>query len=523
MRPLLARLFALSLLMLHLAAASQPTREPLREGWHNGVFMEIFVRAFRDSDGDGHGDLKGLTQSLPYLQNLGVRGIWLMPITHNADGDHGYATYDFRAIDPKYGTLADFDELITEAHRRGIGVIMDYVLNHAAATHPYFQSAVKDVNSPYRDWFIWSSLAPVGWEIWGKNPWYPTPTGHLYATFGPHMPDFNFRNPAVLAYHLDSLRFWLDRGIDGFRFDAVPHLVENSSTQWNDQPESYDIMRHVMDVMRSYPNRFAVCEATANPVRWSAPNVCGSAFAFGLEHRIMDAVLAKPGAAAKLADYFTIAPGNMSTMLANHDLFAGERIWDQVKGHRARYKMAAASLLLLPGTPFIYYGEEIGMSGALYLQADPKIRTPYSWTGEARTAGFTTGTPFRALAANAGKQNHARELRDPAGLMAHYQSLIALRNQTPALAKGDYRNAAATGHAVSFQREYAGDKVLVILNYGNSANRIEVANLPKGAVLMPLWSTNKAFFKATVRARDAGKAMIAIPAHAAVVYRVLPR
>lgn len=205
--------------------------------WQHGAFMEIFVRAYQDSDGDGIGDLRGLTRRLDYLHDLGVRGLWLMPVTRSADGDHGYATTDHRAIEPAYGTRADFDELLRQAHRRGIGVIMDYVVNHAAAQHPAFVSARSDPTSRWRDWFVWADEAPQGWDIWGKNPWYQTATepwrfrghpkdlpkplpearGFYFGTFGPHMPDFNLRHPAAWRYHLDSLRLWLNRGLDGFR------------------------------------------------------------------------------------------------------------------------------------------------------------------------------------------------------------------------------------------------------------------------------------------------------------------
>ncbi|OYU43501.1 MAG: alpha-amylase, partial [Burkholderiales bacterium PBB4] len=216
----------------------RPQPNGLAAGWQQGAFMEIFVRAYKDTNGDGIGDLKGVTQSLDYLKDLGIKGIWLMPITTNADGDHGYATTDFRDIDPAYGTLADFDELIAQAHQRGIGVVMDYVINHSAVSHPLFVSAQTGPASPFYDWFVWEQTAPTGWDIWGKNPWTQTPQGAYFGTFGPHMPDFNFRNPAVLAYHQRSLRFWLNRGLDGYRLDAVPHLVENNAKDWNDQPES---------------------------------------------------------------------------------------------------------------------------------------------------------------------------------------------------------------------------------------------------------------------------------------------
>jgi alpha-amylase len=278
-----------------------PMRDPgsrLAEGWQHGAFMEVFVRGFRDSDGDGIGDLRGITQSLDYLRDLGVKGLWLMPITRSADHDHGYAVTDYRSLEPAYGSLADLDELLREAHQRGIGVVMDYVINHASAQHPLFTQAAQDRKSPFRHWFVWKDPAPAGWDVWGHNPWYPSPdpadSASFYATFGPHMPDFNLRNPDALRYHFHSLRFWLNRGLDGFRFDAVPHLVENSAQDWNDQPESYALMGDVSRLVRGYAKRHVVCEATAHPTAWAAPSACGSAFAFGLEHHIAAAARGEP-------------------------------------------------------------------------------------------------------------------------------------------------------------------------------------------------------------------------------------
>jgi len=256
---LLALLISVSYVFFQNKASKLP------EAWQHGAFMEIFVRSYKDSNGDGIGDLKGLTQSLDHLKDLGIKGIWLMPITASADHDHGYATRDFRNIDPDYGTLADFDELIQEAHKRGMGVIMDYVLNHSAKEHPFFEEALKNPQSPYRQWYEWRQEKPVGWDIWGRDPWISTANGSYLATFGAHMPDFNMRNPEVVKYHEDSLKFWLDRGIDGFRLDAVPHLIENNAKDWNDQPESRQLTGHFTRLIKSYPNKYVVCEATAEP------------------------------------------------------------------------------------------------------------------------------------------------------------------------------------------------------------------------------------------------------------------
>ncbi|WP_431258297.1 alpha-amylase family glycosyl hydrolase [Roseateles chitinivorans] len=496
-------------------------RGTLPEGWQHGAFIEIFVRGFQDSDGDGIGDLRGVTQRLDYLKDLGIRGIWLMPITASADRDHGYATTDYRAIEPQYGTLADFDELIREAHRRGIGVVMDYVINHSAREHPLFSAAAADPASPWRDWFVWTSQ-PLGelkdWDIWGKTPWYlpgeevpdvpegasappkpastpqsPAGSPRYFAVFGPHMPDFNMRNPAVVKYHEDSLRFWLNRGLDGYRLDAVPHLFENSAKEWNDQPESRALTGEFTRLIKRYPRRFVVCEATAEPKVYTRDDICGSAFAFGLERAVIDAAKGGDGsieAVAKVARFFTEAPLSMATMLSNHDIFAGKRAWDQFDGDEARYKLAAATYLLLPGTPFIYYGEEIGQAGVAGLPGDAPLRAPMSWTPA--SGGFSTGTPFRPASPNIATHNAQAQAADPGSLLNFYKRMLALRNGQPAIARGSYEAPLAQGRLLSFQRVYQGQRVLVVINYGQDTVDVTLPGLPPKARLRPLLQTASA-------------------------------
>ena len=443
----------------------QQKNQRLQEGWHHGAFMEIFVRSYKDSNGDGIGDLKGLTQSLDHLKELGIKGIWLMPITASADHDHGYATRDFRNIDPDYGTLADFDELIQEAHKRGIGVIMDYVLNHSAKEHPFFEEALKNPQSPYRQWYEWRQEKPVGWDIWGRDPWVSVANGSYLATFGAHMPDFNMRNPDVVKYHEDSLKFWLDRGIDGFRLDAVPHLIENNAKDWNDQPESRQLTGHFTRLIKSYPNKYVVCEATAEPKVYAREDICGGAFAFGLENQIAKAAKGETEAIKKVAQYYTQAPHTLASFASNHDQFAGKRLWDQLSGNEVQYKLAAATYLLLPGTPFIYYGEEIGMAGAQGLTDDPFIRGPYSWLPNEKTAGFTNGHPYRAISGNV-STHHAQAQRSKAeSLWFFYRDILALRNARISLTKGSYEAAQAQGQVLSYQRKAVNEHSLVVINY----------------------------------------------------------
>lgn len=466
-----------------------PRASTLPAHWQHGVFMEVFVRAYQDSNGDGIGDLRGLTRRLDYLQKLGISGLWLMPITASSDHDHGYATTDFRAIEPQYGTLDDFDELIREAHKRGIGIVMDYVINHASWSFAPFQQAVADRSSPWRSWFVWNPDPGPGWDIWGKVPWYDaatqpwTWTGEwkdmpplrpgspdiYFGTFGPHMPDFNMRNPAVVQYHEDSLRFWLNRGLDGYRLDAVPHLIENSAKDWNDQPESRALTKRFQDLIKSYPGRYVVCEATAEPIAYGDPALCGGAFAFNLNYEMIKAAKGETAAVQKVADYYRSMSPTMATFLHNHDIFTGQRVWDQLHGDEARYRLAAASYLLLPGTPFVYYGEEIGLAGIDGPGDDP-LRAPMSWTASNRGAdGFTTGsTPFRPLALNRSRHNAEHQQRDPGSLFNFYRELIQLRRRHPALALGRYEADRVDGAVWSFQRVHGAERIFVAINYGDT-------------------------------------------------------
>jgi glycosidase len=464
-----------------------PRSSGLPADWQHGAFMEIFVRGFQDSDGDGIGDLKGLTRRLDYLKKLGISGIWLMPVTASSDRDHGYATTDYRAIEPQYGTLADFDELIREAHKRGIGVVMDYVINHASWQFPAFQQAVADRNSPWRSWFVWNTDPGPGWDIWGKYPWYDAAqqpwawTGELkdlppprpgapdvfFGTFGPQMPDFNLRNPAVVQYHEDSLRFWLNRGLDGYRLDAVPHLIENNAKDWNDQPESRVLTKRFQDLIKRYPGRYVVCEATAEPIAYGEPGLCGGAFAFNLNYDMVKAAKGEAEAVQRVAAYYRTMAPTMATFLHNHDIFTGRRLWDQLHGDEARYRLAAASYLLLPGTPFVYYGEEIGLAGidGKDAQDDAPLRAPMSWTP---AGGFSTSsTPFRPLSLNRSRHNAESQQREAGSLFHFYRELIALRRALPSLALGRYEADRVDGQVWTFQRVHGRERVLVAINFGD--------------------------------------------------------
>jgi len=327
-------------------------------------------------------------------------------------------------------------------------VIIDYVMNHSAAQNPLFLNSKSATSNAYRDWYVWSATKPTGWSIYGNDPWYYGGTGYYFAGFWDQMPEFNLRNADALAYHQNNLRYWLNRGADGFRFDAVGNLVENGANAWEGQPDDYTIMSNVRGLLDGYAQRYMVCEGPVNPIGFSV--ACCSAFAFGHDYDIVNAAKGSSSAIQAVASYFSSAAPGMATMVSNHDSFAGDRLYDQVGGDLAQYQLAAATYLLQPGTPFIYYGEEIGMAGGMGLSGDWKLRTPMSWTNSTSDAGFTTGTPFRALSSNVASYYVAAEQSDSTSLLGFYKALIA-GAQGPAVTRaGRLRRSAGHGQRDEF-------------------------------------------------------------------------
>lgn len=480
----------------------------LPAGWQHGAFMQIYVRGYQDSDGDGQGDLRGLIRRLDYLHDLGIRGLWLMPIAQSQDHDHGYAVTDYRSVEASYGSMADLDELLAQAHARGIGVVLDYVMNHSAARHPLFVQASAAVDNPYRDWYVWADPAPTGWLINGGNPWRPSATGSYFTAFSANMPDFNLRHRATVAWHHDNLRFWLNRGVDGFRFDAVGNLVENGPDAWENQPENYVLMREVKHLIDGYAQRYLVCEAPADPQGFGADSACGGAFSFDLSADILRAAQGDASALPAVVQYFVTAPAGMATFLSNHDSFAGQRLWDQLGGDVAHYKLAAAIYLLLPGTPFIYYGEEIGLAGAASLSGDARLRTPMSWTPDIQRAGFTTGTPWRALSANVATQNVQMQQADPDSILAFYKLLLGWRNRRPSLAQGRYDAPFSSGAVMGWQRTLGSERTLVLINTGTVDAHLGVTALGANTLLSNLYPADGG----TAQTDASGTAPLTVPA-----------
>jgi alpha-amylase len=459
----------------------------LPRDWQFGAMYQVFVRAFQDSDGDGVGDLRGVIMRLDYLKALGVSGIWLMPVMQSDDHDHGYAIVNYREIEPQYGTMADFDALIAAAHDRGIGVILDYVMNHSSARHPAFLDARTGQASEFREWYLWRAEKPTGWSIYGSDPWHRDPSGYYFGAFWGQMPDWNLRNPDVVRWHHDNLRFWLNRGVDGFRFDAVGNLIEDDASTYLNEEGSYKIVRGLEALIDSYENRYTVSEAPADPFGFARTAVGGSAFAFGHNADLVAAARGDWRAMELVAGFPPVAPPSIATFLSNHDAFAGQRVADQLGGNPDALKVAAALYLLQPGVPFIYYGEEIGMAGGVGMSADESLRTPMSWTHSGGRPDFTNNIPFRAGSANAASNNVSAMRADPDSLLNFYRAIITLRRRRPSLSIGGYENATVRGSMLAFRRVLDGEETLVAINAGDAAAAITLGGLQPAASYDALW------------------------------------
>jgi len=459
-----------------LARASQTATEPT---WATeSICYEIFVRSFYDSDGDGIGDLNGLIAKLDYLNDgkpetvndLGVNCLWLMPVAE-AFSYHGYDTTDYYSVESDYGTNDDFKRLLAEAHRRGIQVIIDLVLNHTSDKHPWFQEALSEPNSPYRDWYIWSEENPGYLGPWGQKVWHQSPAADeiYYGIFWEGMPDLNYRNPAVTAEAEKISEFWLtEMGADGFRLDAIKHLIEDGRVQEN-TPKTHDWLReYSLFLEATDPDAFTIGEiagADATALEPYYPDQLDDYFAFKIGESILTA--ANYGQTAQLMTVVgqteaTIPDQRYGTFLTNHDQPRTMTVLKDVD----EAKIAATALLTLPGTPFIYYGEEIGMSGE---KPDERIRTPMQWSDDPG-GGFTTGTPWEPLQIDADTVTVESQMDDSDSLWSLYDQLIDVRLDHPALQHGDFTPLEFDQPGVTaFIRQSDEEAILVVLNFSKEA------------------------------------------------------
>lgn len=447
-----------------------------RPGWWRGrVFYELFVRSFADSDGDGIGDLRGATARLDYLNDgdpattddLGVTGIWLMPVAESPSY-HGYDSTDMTAVEPDYGTLADMRAFVAAAHERGIAVITDLVLNHTSNRHPWFRES--DAGTGRGDWYVWSDTNPGYGGPDGQMVWHASGGRWYYGLFGSELPDLNVANPTVAAELAETARFWLsDVGIDGFRLDAIKHLVEDGRKQVHTDA-THRWLQDFRDRIRAYaPDALLVGEVydLSVAVARYVPEDVDLAFDFDRAQATLDSIR-RDNASALLSalaeDAELFGPDETAGFLTNHDQ---SRVASQLREDPAALRLAAGLLLTGGGTPFLYYGEEIGLTGE---KPDELIRTPMPWTGDGPAAGFTTGTPWEPLAAGWESRNVAAQAGDPGSLLAAYRDLIDLRAALPALSVGATTPLAASDPAVAaFLRGDGAHQAVVIANVSDRA------------------------------------------------------
>lgn len=483
--------------------ATAPTPPQEASQWPQAVNYEVFVQSFADANGDGIGDIKGLTSKLDYLQDLGVKGLWLMPI-HPSPSYHKYDVTDYYGIHPDYGTMEDFKTFLAEAHKRDIKVIIDLVINHTGKDHPWFQNAMQGQEARYRDYYVWADYDSIADQLSKKQTaldsdnltqWHEA-TGNeerYYGYFWGGMPDLNFDNPAVREEIYKTGRYWLeDIGVDGFRLDAARHIFPDDRPQ--DNHAFWVDFRKEMEKVK--PEVFMVGEVWT-PAEEAAPYLKGlhSLFNFDLGYAITRAV--QTGTAdslvaqhQKIMEYYRgVTPEYIdATFLTNHDQ---NRIISELGGDVNKAKMAAALLLTLPGTPFLYYGEEIGMPGK---KPDQHIREPFLWKPKAEDTLRTSWIKPK-LATERTVQPLSVQQQDTGSLYHHYRKLIHQRNNSPALSRGSLQQTSTqTDSVISFLRMAEKEQVLVLHNITKNPKQLTLA--PAEAAFSRLvFSSDKAVTK----------------------------
>ena len=507
----------------------------MTDWWRDAVCYELYVRSFQDSNGDGVGDLAGITQRLDHLndgtpQSLGIDALWLTPINPSPMFDFGYDVSDYRGVDPLFGTLVDFDRLLAEAHRRNIRVILDLVPNHTSHLHPWFQASRRARTDPYRDWYVWRDPAadgapPNNWaSSFGGPAWtFDAATGQYYLhSFLAEQPDLNFRNPAVAQAMEEVIRFWLDRSVDGFRVDVVHKMIKDAQLRDNpaprpeeehpikhygrqvhlhdeDQPEVHDILRRWRRILNEYGDRTMVGEVYIFDPRRVATYYGGSgdelpmAFNFSFMWSPWDAAAFR--AQVDQIEAALAAHAQPTYVLSSHDAPRHRTRFDDPTWGEARARLAAMMLLTLRGTPFLYYGEEIGMRDVPIPEAricdpvgkrfpavgrDPE-RTPMQWSGTARSGGFSTAEDtWLPVGPEVARVNVERQADDPGSLLSFYRRLIWYRKRTVALTRGTYRALDGPPDTFVYLREHASQRLLVALNFGSQPRRVRLDGLGSG-------------------------------------------
>ncbi|HEX7950871.1 MAG TPA: alpha-amylase family glycosyl hydrolase [Candidatus Limnocylindrales bacterium] len=512
--------------------------------WRRGVIYQVYPRSFADSDANGIGDLPGIIDHLDYLGpgGLGVDAIWLSPIYPSPGHDLGYDVSDHGSVDPLFGTEADFDRLIAEAHRRGIRIILDLVLNHTSDQHPWFRSSRSSRQGPFADWYLWRDpagygpggepLPPNNWVSYFGGPgwqWEPRRKQFYFHTFLTEQPDLDWRTPAVEAAQFAMVRRWLDRGVDGFRLDVFnaflkhPGLPSNPSrpgtSTWarqvhrydRDQPDLKDLIGRFRAMVDAFPGRMTVGELFDGQIEQAADLTAPRHLVFDWELLGTQWTAAAVNAALARRDDVFGEDRWPTVVLSNHDQSRhASRLVASVAGHQpdAVAKAAAVLLLTVRGTPFVYYGEEIGMEDveiAPEESVDPpaarvgpdfawwdrsRCRTPMPWS-DGPGAGFTTGRPWLWIGADFVTRNVAAQLVDDRSVLALYRRLIALRAASPALQAGAFELLPSPGNGmVAYTRSTPDQTILVVLNLARESAAWTVPEAPPGTGWQTALSTH---------------------------------
>jgi len=504
------------------------TTNPL---WYkDAVFYEVYVRAFHDSNGDGHGDIQGLIQKLDYLQNLGVDCIWLLPIYPSPLIDDGYDIADFYGVHPDLGTIRDFKELIKESHNRGLRVIADLVLNHTSDQHPWFQSARKDKDSPFRDYYVWSDTdqkyqetriifidhQPSNWS------WDESAGQYFWHRFYAEQPDLNFDNPKVRDEMKNIAKFWLDMGIDGFRADAVPYLIEREGTCNENLPETHEYLKEFrLFLEENYPGRILLCEANmwpedVRPYFGSPENPGGAEFHMGFHFPIMPRIFMalRKGDITDMVQILDRTPTipeecQWCTFLRNHDELTLEMVdekdrqwmWQEyapekrmrlnlgirrrlaplLDNDRRKIELVNSILFTLIGSPIIYYGDEIGMGDNIWLEDRNGVRTPMQWNSSP-SAGFSDADPglFNTPVINSAPYdpsmvNVSDQEADPNSLLQVFKKMIAVHKAYKVFGWGkvEWLDVGTLGIA-AYTRRYQGGRVLILNNITNKKQSVHI-------------------------------------------------
>jgi len=495
--------------------------------WYkDAVVYQVHVRTFFDSSNDGIGDFAGVTQKLDYLQDLGINALWLLPFYPSPLKDDGYDIADYENIHPSYGTLEDFEQFVEEAHRRGIRVISELVINHTSDQHPWFQRARRaPPGSPERDYYVWSEtnrkyerVRVIFTDTETSNwSWDDTAKAYYWHRFFHHQPDLNFDNPEVLKAVTDVMEHWMARGVDGMRLDAVPYLIEREGTICENLEETHDVLKHIRRTLeRRFPDRMLLAEANQWPadVRpyFGDGDECHMAFHFPLMPRMFMAVRQEDRhPIVEILRQTPDIPENCqwAMFLRNHDELTLEMVTDEERDYmyqayaadpqmrinvgirrrlaplmensRPRIELLNSLLFSMPGTPIIYYGDEIGMGDNIYLGDRNGVRTPMQWTGD-RNAGFSRADPARLFAppimdpvyGYQGLNVEAQE-RSPFSLLNWMKRMIGLRKQYKVFGRGSIEFLpAANRHVLAYERKYQDDTILCVANLSRSVQPVEL-------------------------------------------------